>query len=174
MSTSLSSYAEIATGIIVGCLPILPKFFKHCITLRSESFSDFKRLPSSVSLFSWRRLFRRSTSRIHSDSNEVGSPVSPTPFGKWSKKSEANPQQITTLNLTRASLDMTNGDTPQAPTPAYERDGISQTSVERAERDEDWVYGEARHGDLEKAIPTADTNRNRLEKGREALQVKFM
>ena len=165
---TLYSYAEIATGIIVGCLPILPKFFKHCTTFRSDSLSEFKRLPSTVSHFTWRRFFPRSASRDYSSSNEVASPASSEKRSKDSK-SGADRQHITTLNLTRCSLDMTDANLPRAPSRALDGDGSLQDLVGRADYDGDWVYGEVRHGDIEEAAPMADTNRNRLERGREAL-----
>lgn len=65
------SFAEIAIGIIVGCLPILPRFFRYF-------FSDGKTSSSTSSTIrndrlSWRRLFRKSTSQGSNSSKTGGS-----------------------------------------------------------------------------------------------------
>lgn len=91
------SFAEISIGIIVGCMPLVHKFFKH-FSLKISSTSSFKRLSNSSGGSSWRRLFGKasgseaSASQKFFDSQGAGS-VAP---------------HIETLNMTRVSFSSTD------------------------------------------------------------------
>ncbi|MCJ1315362.1 hypothetical protein MMC15_000679 [Xylographa vitiligo] len=97
------SIAEIAVGIIVGCLPVLPRFFKHIFPKRSAQLSDSETLLNSSGSGSfWRRFFRRTSVRYASKelSGTVANSGAPS-----SKKKKATPQ-ISTMNMTGHSLHM--------------------------------------------------------------------
>ncbi|KAI4202643.1 MAG: hypothetical protein LQ350_002436 [Teloschistes chrysophthalmus] len=123
----LWAFAEIAIGIIVGCMPLVHKFFRHV----SSEIS----MPSSLKLFSsstgssvWRRILSRP-----STSDDSGS------RGKLfdSKDSGSLAPQIQTLNMTRASLSIveTEKELPALPAPTYKTETISRNPVPRAHDD---------------------------------------
>lgn len=92
----ISRFAELAIGIIVGCMPSVQKFFRHV----SKNASSFNlRIPySGNGGLSWRKLFIRSSS----------------PKLSGSIRSESTAPQVKTLNLTRASFTL-QGTEPPSP-----------------------------------------------------------
>lgn len=102
----LWAFAEIAIGIIIGCLPILPRFFTHFVSQTSISSS-----LSSASRTIFRRLFRKSHTS-HSSRKDTSS-FSHRRF-LHSKKSPQAPY-IETLALTRGSLHWEEEGLPKIP-----------------------------------------------------------
>lgn len=109
------SFAEIAIGIIVGCVPTLPKFFKHLSSNMPALPSRFKALSSTSSQASWRRFFRwsktseTSTNKTTSFSQNIFKP----------KTSGSNAPRIETLDLTRISFLFGERDLPTMALPVY-------------------------------------------------------
>ncbi|KAF7502150.1 hypothetical protein GJ744_006887 [Endocarpon pusillum] len=96
----LWAFAEIAVGIIVGCVPTLPKFFKHLSSNKPALPSSFKALSSTSRQAPWRRFFRwfktsdMSTNKTASFSQNI--------FNQ--KTSGSKTPRIETLDLTRISF----------------------------------------------------------------------
>ena len=95
----IGSFAEISIGIIVGCMPLVHKFFKH-FSSKISSTSSFKILSNSSGGSSWRRLFGKSSSSEASASQKFFD----------SKGAESVAPHIKTLNMTRASFSSTDKD----------------------------------------------------------------
>ena len=89
-------------GIIVSCMPLVHKSFKHLLT-KFPSTSSFRKFPSSGGSSSWRRLLGRSSSSGESSSRKGDS-----------KASEFVAPQIGTLNMTRASFSVPASDLPSS------------------------------------------------------------
>ena len=86
--------AETAVGIIIGCLPSLPRFFKSVFSVDSSLRRLFSRSPVSRS---WRSLFKRSS--------KFG--VSWGPSGPLSTpQTRSKAPKIAALNITRPELDV--------------------------------------------------------------------
>lgn len=106
----LPRFAEIAIGIIVGCMPAAHKCYQH-LAKNASSFS--LRFPHSGSSGGpyWRKLFARSSSS--SDAGRPGKPFASTGSGSPAP-------HIKTLNMTRASFTLEEGHmpTPTPPPPA--------------------------------------------------------
>ena len=130
----LWAFAEIAVGIIVGCMPVLPRFFKQPLfsNLSLGSWSGRKSEGRSsetrTSKRSLRqRLFRRSVSSEELDplgSSEAGR-ISTEKGSRTSRKDKSAVKifrGIETQNLTRASIDLSGIELPQKPTPVYNQD----------------------------------------------------
>ncbi|CAL8582622.1 hypothetical protein XPA_008276 [Xanthoria parietina] len=98
----LWAFAEISMGIIVSCMPLVHKSFKHLLT-KFPSTSSFRKFPSSGGSSSWRRLLGRSSSSGESSSRKGDS-----------KASEFVAPQIGTLNMTRASFSVPASDLPSS------------------------------------------------------------
>ena len=90
------SFAEISIGIIVGCMPLVHKCFKH-FSSKISSTSSFKILSNSSGGSSWRRLFGKSS----------GSEASASQKFFDIKGAGSVAPQIKTLNMTRASFSST-------------------------------------------------------------------
>ena len=99
------SIAEISVGIIVGCLPVLPRFFKHLFPKRSTQLSDSETLLNSSGSGSfWRKFFRRSSARYAS--KEVSGTVANSGASSSKKTKKKATPQISTMNMTGHSLHM--------------------------------------------------------------------
>ncbi|KAL8669879.1 MAG: hypothetical protein Q9168_005552 [Polycauliona sp. 1 TL-2023] len=99
--TGLWAFAEISTGIIVSCMPLVHKTFKHLST-KFPSSSSFRKFSSSSGGSSWRRLLGRSSAS--GESSEKAS----------SNTSGSMAPQIGTLHMTRASFAGTGDYLPSA------------------------------------------------------------
>ena len=132
------SFAEISIGIIVGCMPLVHKFFKHFST-KISSTSSFKKLSNSSGGSSWRRLFGMSS----------GSETSASPKFSGSRGAESVAPHIKTLNMTRASFSSTDKEFPTSfftaerdpvklPQPEIDKAVISRKS-ERQDMDEKYI-----------------------------------
>lgn len=144
-----ASFAEIAIGIIVGCLPVLPRFFKHLASKEAGSPSKFEDF-SSASRTLWRRVFRKfpkpelskNETSYHNRkflSRQKPSVSSRTPY-------------IETLNLTRNSLQLAENHFPRLPSPARDKGSSAAApgkSTIHDDRDEDRDYKQ--NADVEKA-----------------------
>ena len=147
----MPSFAEIAIGIIVGCLPVLPRFFQHFASKEAGSSSRFENL-SSVSRTWWRRVFRKSTTS-ESGSDETDSYHDRKLLKKQKGSRSTRAPYIETLDLTRNSLDLPEKYLPRLPSPVLEKGSsaaVSRTTTSPAERDEDKGYGQI--ADVEKAL----------------------
>ena len=114
-------FAEIAIGIIVGCVPHVHKFFRHFSSKVSMS-SSFKILSSNHSGgSSWRKLFGKSST---SEASRSGS-------GFGSKDPQPGPPYLETLNLTRASFSLTEKELPKPPPPAHHKEVIRTLPLHR-------------------------------------------
>ncbi|KAL8921857.1 MAG: hypothetical protein Q9172_003790 [Xanthocarpia lactea] len=98
----LWAFAEISIGIIVGCMPLVHKSFKHLST-KFPPPSSFRKFSSSSGGSSWRRLLGRSSA--FGESSRKGS----------SKDSGSVAPRIGTLNMTRASFSA-SGEYPSSAT----------------------------------------------------------
>ncbi|KAL8777851.1 MAG: hypothetical protein Q9194_002327 [Teloschistes cf. exilis] len=127
----LWAFAEIAIGIIVGCMPLVHKFFRH-ISSEISIPSSFKVFSSSTGSSVWRRILSRPSTSEDSSSH-----------GKLfdSKDSGSVAPQIQTLNMTRASLSFveTEKELPALPAPTYRTETISRKPVPRAHNDREDV-----------------------------------
>ncbi|KAL8706502.1 MAG: hypothetical protein Q9201_000434 [Fulgogasparrea decipioides] len=121
----LCAMAEIAIGIIVGCMPHVHKSFLH-FSAEIASFSAFKLFSSSTGSLSWRRLFSRPST------SEAGIPQKR--FG--SDDSGSAPPQIRTLNMTRASFTLDEKELPQPPLPIYNHKTIPRKPLHSSDIEE--------------------------------------
>ena len=136
----------------MGCLPVLPRFFKHLCSREADTSSRLGILPS----MSWRRLFRRSASP------EARSKDSSYYYHKFLGKEKASSStesteapHIETLNLTRITLPSIDGDLPKVPLQARHTEYSSVapwTTTRHTKRDE--YEGHETTGNIESAIPT--------------------
>ena len=91
-------------GIIAGCLPALPRFFRHMFPRRiTQAF-----IQNSSSPPSWRSLFRKLI-RPHASSSETRAPSH-----KFSSSRSKAPY-ISTLNFAGDSCHMTESNFPEIP-----------------------------------------------------------
>ncbi|KAI4250321.1 MAG: hypothetical protein LQ352_005374 [Teloschistes flavicans] len=116
-------FAEIAIGIIVGCMPLVHKFFRHIFSEISVT-SSFKLFSSSTGSSVWRRLLSRPSTSEDGDSRGKL-------FG--SKDSGSVAPQIQSLNMTRASLSFVEleKDLPALPAPTHITEEIVRKPVPR-------------------------------------------
>ncbi|KAF6241446.1 hypothetical protein HO173_000156 [Letharia columbiana] len=115
----LWAFAEIAIGIIVGCLPVLPRLFKHLVFKEAGSSSRFKILSTS-SRTSWRRLFRKSTTpELTSKDSSYFNRKSLR--SKESSRSTGAPY-IETPILTRNSFQLSENNLPRIPSPVFDKE----------------------------------------------------
>ena len=165
----LWGFAEIALGIIAGCMPILPRFFKQPFfaSLSSGPWPGFKARNSSAN--SSRTLVG---SRVF---GKRGSRKTPQTSGKNSKNSENATESvgrsfhgIETQNLTRASMDLSAATFPQKLDPVYRMDSLSPL-VDKAVSDPPATTPQERElewqdmGRIERAEPSR-TKRDELER----------
>ncbi|KAL8693457.1 MAG: hypothetical protein Q9218_001728 [Villophora microphyllina] len=116
----LWAFAEIAIGIIVGCMPHVHKFFRH-ISSEMSMPSTFKFFSGSTGSSAWRRLFSRPPTSEESSSHAKL-------FGSTDSRSTA--PQIRSLNMTRASLGlMTEKELPALPAPTYVTEEILRKPI---------------------------------------------
>ncbi|KAM0806447.1 hypothetical protein BDR22DRAFT_968475 [Usnea florida] len=115
----LWAFAEIAIGIIIGCLPVLPRFFKHFASTQPGSSSRFDILSSASRTF-WRRLFRKSTAS-QSSGKDTSSFYRGRFFSRNRSSRASRAPYIQTLNLTRSSLHLVEKGLPEAPPPARKK-----------------------------------------------------
>ena len=143
-------FAEIAIGIIVGCLPVLPKFFKHFTSKEAGSSSRFENL-SSASRSLWRRVFRKSTTPQLSRDEP---PYRSRKFlGRPKTSVSTRAPHIETLNLTRNSFQLGEKYLPRLPSPTLNKEPLatsSRASTSHTKRDGDQDYGKV--ADVEKAV----------------------
>lgn len=99
------SFAEIATGIIVGCLPVLPRFFQH---LFPKTLSVSSGLRTS-----WRRIFRRSSDEGTS-TRQTGHTL--RSLFRFQKIASTAPQ-VSLHGLSGSSLHMAEQDLPASHSP---------------------------------------------------------
>ena len=108
----LPSFAEIAIGIFVGCLPVLTRFFKHVCSTEAGRSSRLGILSST----SWRKLFRRSSTPKTSRKNP--SYHYRNFIGKERSSRSTEAPHLETLNLTRISLELAEQVRPKIPSKA--------------------------------------------------------
>ena len=72
----LWTYAELATGVFISCLPVIPRFFQHIGPRISAKISDKTRLPG---------VYRQKLSPRVASTNQKGAHGSVLPF--WTKNS---------------------------------------------------------------------------------------
>ncbi|KAL8734451.1 MAG: hypothetical protein Q9181_003189 [Wetmoreana brouardii] len=121
----LCAMAEIAIGIIVGCMPHVHKSFRH-FSAQMASFSAFNVFFGSTGSFSWRRLLSRpSTSEASTPQKRFGS-----------DDSGSVPPQIRTLNMTRASFTLDEKEFPQTPSPVHNHKTIPRNSLRSSDMKE--------------------------------------
>ena len=169
----LWAIAELALGIIAGCMPVIPRFFKQPF---------FTRLAS----VSWPGLSARSSSTNSSRTlvaprifGKRGSRKSPKASFKNSKNSESTTESggmsfrgIETQNLTRASIDLPEPYVP-IPVPAYRMDSLSPL-VDKPLPDPPETVNRHREREwqeisrVEKAEPARETLRDELERKHES------
>ena len=144
----MSNFAEISIGIIIGFMPVLPRFFKHLTSKEAGSLSRFEILSSASRRF-WRRISRRSA--MSEPSREDPSYYNRNYFSKRKAPRSTRAPQIETLNLTRSSLTLTEKYFPRLPSPIRRKDSSiasHRTTTPHSEWDEQ-RYGEI--ADTEKA-----------------------
>lgn len=121
----LWAMAEVEIGIIVGCIPTLPKFFKHFSSKIPAMPFHFGLRSSNSSWTSWRRLFRKPTTSGTSSNKPTLFP--PQFFGTKASRSRA--PHIGTLDLTRASFSYAEKDLPSMLLPVHNKDSLSSKST---------------------------------------------
>ena len=129
----------------MGCLPALPRFFKH---FNSKKFSLFS--GSSGGQKSWLSFFRKSTT-----SNQGSSKRRPhwlKPFSNQGPFSAA--PYISTLNLTRNSFELLERELPRRPSSICDRDKILAPTVARSHT----LQGHAT-ANTESALPSMNSMR---------------
>ena len=150
----LWAFAEIAIGIIVGCMPLVHKCFKHMKTSISTS-SSLGLFESSSGGSSWRRLFGKSSASGGSGSRKFFN----------SKDSSSLAPHIGTLNMTRASFASVDKvspgiplsaekDLPKALLPVHGNKEIIRVPVRQA--DVSNQYFPRANEDVERATPFLD------------------
>ena len=127
----LWGFAEISLGIIAGCMPVLPRFFKQISANLSSggSWSGFKGLGggSDAGRTFRQRFFgtnRSPTYVVSSDRTEVSKESRDSNKRLHGGKKSGDFKGIATLNLTRNSKDMSGNDFPRKPSPAHDKAGI--------------------------------------------------
>ncbi|KAL8895218.1 MAG: hypothetical protein Q9207_008255, partial [Kuettlingeria erythrocarpa] len=122
----LWAFAEISIGIIVGCIPLVHKFFKH-FSSKTGTDSGFSIFGSREGGSSWRRLLLGKSSSSKASSSPK---FSSSKDSGLSKDSRSKAPRIRTLHMTRASLMsanressgarwMTEKDLPATPSPVH-------------------------------------------------------
>ena len=135
----LWGFAEIALGIIAGCMPVLPRFFKQSLftNLSSGSWTGRKNRRES-SNNSGRTLRQRlfgtrfsGNRRWPTRSSKTKGSTSGKKPGRSddSKSAEKSFQGIDTQNLTRASMDLSGTQFPREPSPMYGKEGLGSLTA---------------------------------------------
>lgn len=108
------SFAEMSIGIIVGCLPTLPRFFKQFWQRRSISSDTTKVIRGGGSgWLYWRGLFDR-CGTAYTDSNQVR--VFPTK-GLGSRSPRSTAPYLLPLNFSNTSIRLFDENFPKKPLP---------------------------------------------------------
>lgn len=108
------SFAEMSIGIVVGCLPTLPRFFKQFCQTRSISSDTTKVNRGSGSSWEyWSALFHRFRT-AYADGNQV--PVFPT-RGLDNRSPKSTAPYLPPLNFSNTSIGMFDESLPQKPQP---------------------------------------------------------
>ena len=146
--------SEIASGIIAGCLPTLPRLFKHYSSKTSPSSSKSLRT-------SWRRLFRKPAT---TDPISNGKPPSSlfwrnllSDTSKGSKlKADSTAPRITTLDFSRDSFQFADGDLQKSPEPACTNQTLATARINAFEGIGDGFHPWRGADDVEAAVPATD------------------
>ena len=122
----LSSFVEIAIGLIVGCLPVLPRFFQHVSgRISTTSSSNRNALSASGNSWmsgSWRGYFSIIWSSSGSLNNSNVTPRRPSyGFSFGTKRSESSAPRNSRASFSDTLLPMTEINLPQAPLPVGSR-----------------------------------------------------
>ena len=97
MLTRKKRLAEVAVGIIVGCMPSLPRFFQNMFSVDSRLRLLLSRSPfakSWSSIFSWSSRSKRSKKSQNSSDSEA------------SQGNSSRAPKIPPLNMTKVELDV--------------------------------------------------------------------
>ncbi len=114
MNLTRHSFGEMSIGIIVGCLPSLPRFFKQLFQTKTIPSSTTKVGPGNGSgWIYWRRLLHKSTT-AYTDSDQVR--VSPRNI-LGSKSSRSTAPYLPTLNFSNTFIQVAEEDFPMEPLP---------------------------------------------------------
>ena len=106
------SFAEMSIGIMVGCLPSLPRFFKQStIILNRSSFATQFASNKESGWMYWRRLWHKSGT-AHTDI-ELGQVSRRSIFGSIDSKSKA--PYLPTLNFSLSTIHLFDEDIPKRP-----------------------------------------------------------
>ena len=132
---TISRFAEISIGIIVGCMPHVHKFFRHCSSKVSMT-SSFSLLSSRSGRSSWRRLLGKSSPSEASYSGKLSR----------SKGSESVAPYIGTLNMTRASFSPAEDELPRPPSPMDDGEAIRRERSPQAKAAEEDLSEELHMG----------------------------
>lgn len=116
---TIPRFAELAIGIIVGCMPHVHKFSRHCSSKVSLT-SSFRLLSSRGGGSSWRRLLGKSSTSEASYSGKLSG----------SKDSGSVAPHIGTLNMTRTSFSSAEDELPRPPSPMYDGEAIRRERLE--------------------------------------------
>lgn len=116
---TIPRFAEIAIGIIVGCMPHVHKFSRH-FSSKVSITSSFRLLSSRGGRSSWRRLLGKSSTSEASYSGKLSE----------SKGSGSVAPHIGTLNMTRTSFSSAEDELRRPPSPMYEGKAIRRVSLE--------------------------------------------
>lgn len=140
-----------AISIIVGCLPVLPRFFQHFSPPKNSPSSNseaFLQSGSGSGLASRRRFFRKFPTPYASNAETRG--VSRKMFSnKWAR---SKGPYISTLNFAGDTFHVTEGDLPNMP-PACKTEVLSASMGHGFRGDGDTAYGTP--NDIENAFPVA-------------------
>ena len=178
----LWGFAEIALGIIAGCMPVLPRFFHQPLFINLSNGSWSGRQSGRGSSENSRRTLRQrlfGTSLSRGRRYPTGSSkVSGSSSGKKSggsndsKSARKSFRGIETQNLKRASMDLSGTQFPREPSstsitalppfPRDERDKSLPDLPGSAESDKELRWQEMSR--IEKVESSIPNNRNRLER----------
>lgn len=114
-----SSSAEIAVGIIVGCLPALPRFFRHLCPQRTTPGS----IQNSSGRPSWQTFFRKPIPP-HASSSDTRAPS----HKLFRIRSRSKAPYISTLNFAGDSFHMTEIGFPEVPAECKSAEPLAPTA----------------------------------------------
>lgn len=143
------SFAELAIGIIVGCLPTLPRFFKQFVSKTAASSPNKSRAPR-------RKLFTKSATPDlnNNDTSDFNLNGRNSPGSNGALHYE-------TLTQTRNSLQSAESTLPRVPSPVYDTGFLTrplQITPFHAEAKEYKKHGA--DADIERANPGMESMRN--------------
>jgi len=125
---TVSRFAEIAIGVIVGCMPHVHKFFRH-LSSKVSITSSFSLLASSSGRSSRRRLLGKPSTSEPSCSRKISG----------SKGSGSIAPHIGTLNMTRTSFSSAEKELSITPSPIYDEEAIDREPLPQALADEQYL-----------------------------------